>query len=261
MKRILILIALLLLSLGIAFFFFVDSPKKLYNKGKYEEVIELTEKSLSKKITEDDLYYNCAAYLKLNENTESQKKAELYYYLFDNNKDHRISILRTLLFTSEPELAYDAAQEMMELTDFSKSDNIQYYKVLNDNELFTAASKHLSEISQFLSVGEVAFAVINGNAPTWQILSSLDNLYAKEGVSKDFVTAIKLALPIVVRRDGLDYIPILLNDTYDGSADYSIVLGDFYYSVGEDELAIKYWSNAAPIYPEEIQEREKLLSR
>lgn len=261
MKRIIILGTLLLFLISACFLFFHDSVKDLYNKGLYEEVVLKTTKSLNKKITENDLYYNCAALSKLNKKTETREKAELYYYLFEKNKDHRISILRILLFTSEPALAYEAAQEMKNLVTFNKSDNIQYYKVLNDNELFTAASKHLSEISGTLSPGEVAFAVINGNAPTWQILSSLDNLYTKEGVSKDFVSAIKLALPIVVSRDGIDYIPILLKDTYDGSADYSIVLGDFYYAIGEDELAIKYWSNAAPIYPKEIAEREKLISR
>ena len=149
----------------------------------------------------------------------------------------------------------------MRHSSFTKNDNIQYYKVLNDNGFLTAASNHLSEISASLTAGEVAYAVINGNAPTWQIISSLDNLYKAEGVSRNFVSAIKLALPIVVERDGIDYIPILLKDTYDGSPDYSIVLGDFYFAIGERELALKYWNNAASTYPKEIQNREKLFLR
>ena len=260
MKRIFVLFALLL-SLFLLTSCSDNDFKSLYKDSEYERVVEITNNLLSENITEASLYYNFIANYRLSNMLEATKSAELYYYLFDNNKSHRILVLRMMLFNSLPEIAYEAGKELMSLTDFSKNDNIQYYKVLNDNELFTAASKHLSEISSSLTAGEIAYAVINGNAPTWQIISSLDNLYKVEGVSKDFVRAIKLALPIVVERDGIDYISILLKDTYDGSADYSIVLGDFYYAIGESELALNYWSNAAPKDPKEIHNREKLLLR
>lgn len=260
MRRISIILISLLLSLFLLTSCTNSKLKSLYKSEEYEEVLVLASEILDEKITEPALYYACASNYRLNNLKEATRLSELYYYLFDD-KDHRKTILRLMLFNSEPELAYQAALELTSTTVLSKTDNIQYYKVLNDNELYTAASKHLSDLMNQLTPGEAAFAVINGNAPTWQIISSLDNLYAKEGVSKDFVSAIKLALPIVAKSDGLDYIPILLKDTYDGSADYSIVLGDFYYSVGEDELAIKYWNNAAPIYPKVIQEREKLILR
>lgn len=261
MKRKLFLTALLLSLLLLSSCFNQNYPK-LYKKGEYERVAEITDALLKEGIDEKNLYYSTVAQYKLNERETTRKKAELYYYLFDDGpKEHRINVLRLIMYLSEPELAYEAAKELISKSELSKADNIQYYKILNDNSLFTAASKHLAEISPQLTPGEAVFAVINGNAPTWQILSSLDNLYSIEGVSKDFVSAIKLALPIVVSRDGLEYIPILLKDTYDGSADYSIVLGDFYYAVGDNASAIKYWSNAAPIYPDLIREREKLVLR
>lgn len=256
MRRI-IIILLLLLSLSSC-----ESRnfKKLYESGSYELLYSKTSTKLSKGLNEEALYYNALASYKMNDFTTTAKRAELYYYIYEDEDDeNRRSILRLMLYTAEPNLAYEAANELMESYKFNKADSVQYYKILNQIELYTAASKYLSEIRSSFTTAEVAFAVINADAQSWQILAAMEDLYKEEGVSENFLSAAKLAFPMMTKKEGLSSVELFISKTYNKEADYALLLGDFYFSIRDKDKALNYWSDAFKEYPNIVEERSKLI--
>ena len=258
MKRF-ILIFFILLSFFILSSCKKETPYKLYKAGKYQESYDLLSSNDLGKIDEVTLYLKAANLYNLHRYKEARNSAELYYYLFNKDKAHRESILRILLFTDSSELGILSGKELYEMKELTKEGMMQYYKLLNDNGRFTEAETFLSSVSSSLSDNEAFFTIINGNAQSIKLVTTLDEVFNREGLSSNFINLVSLSIPTLIVRGDEDYILPLINRTYSFNPHYALVIGDLYFSLNDYDMAEKYWREASSEFSDGVAERLEII--
>lgn len=221
-----------------------------FREGGYQEILDAAQKELATTIEGEALYYKAAALYQLGRDNEAFRSSFLYFLLNDESSDNYYDSLRIVLHTSPyNDIAIDAGGLLEDNNMLLKQNAIKYYQELVSSGDMNAAEEFFQSIAGSLSVNEVAMMNIVSEAPSGKILSSLESLYGSEGLSKSFIDAMKLAIPLFINRgDGMMLFDLAVHGDGDDPA-YALSLGDLMYSIDETEMARRFWSDAGEAYP------------
>ena len=85
-------------------------------------------------------------------------------------------------------------------------------------------------------------------------------LYDSEGISNNFISMVNKAFNIFSKREYRVKTESFIKETFDGNAQYALIIGDFFYSISEIEKAMYYWNYAKDMYPNAYRNRVEGLN-
>ena len=222
-------------------------------EGDWDRVRTLSQEMINDKgIEKESLYYYSLSSYYTGAYKDAVDASRLYILMYDKNSP---VILKILLYKGISQEAYDAGKRINELNALNSSDKIQLFKVLNDLNYVDEASLLISDLKDTLPVYDYCFALINGNATSMQLLESLEMLYEEEGVSNNFISFADKVFKIFTNREYRTKPQPFIEKTFDGNAQYSMIIGDFYYRISDVEKALYYWDFAKDMYPNAYKTR------
>ena len=235
-----------------------SSLSDLAKDNQWNQVaIEAKRKIDDKGIEKESLYYYAIALYYTGQYEEAIHSARIYILMYDKSSP---VILKILLYKGVSQEAYSAGEVLFDLNAMNSSDKIQFFKVLNDLGRIDEAGLLISDLKNSLPVYDYCFALINGNATSMLILESLEMLYKSEGISNNFLSIADKAFNIFSKREYRVKPQSFIEDTFDGNAQYALIIGDFYYSIMDKDKALYYWSYAKDMYPNAYRTRIENLS-
>ena len=226
--------------------------------GDWDRVKELTTEIIETKgLEKEALYYNALSLYYTKSYNDAVDAARIYILMYDKTNP---IILKILLYKGISQEAYSAGETLIELNAMNSNDKIQFFKVLNDLDRIDEAALLISDLKNSLPVYNYCFALINGNATSMLILESLEMLYKEEGISNNFLSIADKAFNIFSNREYRVKPQSFIEDTFDGNAQYALIIGDFYFSIMEKDKALYYWSYAKDMYPNAYRTRIENLT-
>ena len=231
---------------------------RIAKEGDWERVLQLSDEIISSKgLEKEALYYNAISLYYTGNYVKAVDSSRLYVLMYDDNNP---VILKILLYKGVKEEAYSAGLVLFQNKAMNSSDKTQYFKVLNDLGRIDEASMMISDLMESLPVYDYCFALINGNATSMLILESLEMLYDSEGISNNFISMVNKAFNIFSKREYRVKPESFIKETFDGNAQYALIIGDFFYSISEIEKAMYYWNYAKDMYPNAYRNRVEGLN-
>ena len=231
---------------------------RIAKEGDWERVLQLSDEIISSKgLEKEALYYNAISLYYTGNYVKAVDSSRLYVLMYDDNNP---VILKILLYKGVKEEAYSAGLVLFQNKAMNSSDKTQYFKVLNDLGRIDEASMMISDLKESLPVYDYCFALINGNATSMLILESLEMLYDSEGISNNFISMVNKAFNIFSKREYRVKPESFIKETFDGNAQYALIIGDFFYSISEIEKAMYYWNYAKDMYPNAYRNRVEGLN-
>lgn len=227
----------------------------LYSEGNYSEVYSLTSTVTENKLDSNALYYKALSANRLGYNKEAVDAAYLYVLLNEKSSDEKTSMERIILHYGTKEEALEVGKFLHSEGKLTKDDSIQYYKILNDNKLYSDANEYLNELYIKLSEGEYLFCLINGGAELDQILEALYTSHLNSGTSEAFLASVRMLLPKIKTDMEIEKVSNFFSKTFDGNTKLALIIGDFYFDHGNKEKMKEYWSIAEKDYPEAVSVR------
>ena len=85
-------------------------------------------------------------------------------------------------------------------------------------------------------------------------------LYKSEGISNNFLSIADKAFNIFSKREYRVKPQGFIERTFDGNAQYALIIGDFYFNIQDKDKAIYYWNYAKDMYPNAYRTRIENLS-
>ena len=226
--------------------------------GDWDKVKDITTEIIeSKGLEKEALYYNALSLYYTGNYKEAVDAARIYILMYDKSSP---VILKILLYKGVSQEAYSAGEVLFDLNAMNSSDKIQFFKVLNDLGRIDEAGLLISDLKNSLPVYDYCFALINGNATSMLILESLEMLYKSEGISNNFLSIADKAFNIFSKREYKVKPQGFIESTFDGNAQYALIIGDFYYKIQDKDKAIYYWNYAKDMYPNAYRTRIENLS-
>ena len=226
--------------------------------GDWDKVKDITTEIIeSKGLEKEALYYNALSLYYTGNYKEAVDAARIYILMYDKSSP---VILKILLYKGVSQEAYSAGEVLFDLNAMNSSDKIQFFKVLNDLGRIDEAGLLISDLKNSLPVYDYCFALINGNATSMLILESLEMLYKSEGISNNFLSIADKAFNIFSKREYKVKPQGFIESTFDGNAQYALIIGDFYYKIQDKDKAIYYWNYAKDMYPNAYKTRIENLS-
>lgn len=253
-----------IVSLVFCLFFFASCSKSgistSYSSGEYENAYNKAVIMLSTRLDDDALFYKSLSASRLGYIDRCLDSARLYLLLFNKDNDRTIAMERMILYYGNPSESLQVGEELYSRNSLTKDDSIQYYKLLMDSSQQDRANQLLENIYPTLTSSEYTFCLINGCAPTWQVLDSLRNLYKESGSSDVFLQLVRFAILKLDRETDLRMMQEFLEETFDGNTEYAIILGDFFYDANNSDKTRFYWNIAQSDYPEAIDVRLQVIA-
>ena len=245
-----------------SFLFLVSCNKNdlddIAKTGDWERVKNISTETIeSKGLEKEALYYNALSLYYTGNYKNAVDSARIYILMYDKNSP---VILKILLYKGVSQEAYSAGEILFELNAMNSSDKIQFFKVLNDLGRIDEAGLLISDLKESLPVYDYCFALINGNATSMLIQESLEMLYKEEGISNNFLSIADKAFDIFSKREYRAKPQSFIESTFDGNAQYALIIGDFYYKIQDKDKAIYYWNYAKDMYPNAYKTRIENLS-
>ena len=245
-----------------SFIFLVSCNKNdlddIAKTGDWDKVKDITTEIIeSKGLEKEALYYNALSLYYTGNYKEAVDAARIYILMYDKSSP---VILKILLYKGVSQEAYSAGEVLFDLNAMNSSDKIQFFKVLNDLGRIDEAGLLISDLKNSLPVYDYCFALINGNATSMLILESLEMLYKSEGISNNFLSIADKAFNIFSKREYSVKPQGFIESTFDGNAQYALIIGDFYYKIQDKDKAIYYWNYAKDMYPNAYKTRIENLS-
>lgn len=230
-----------------------DIFEDIAKQGDWERVRTLsTEKIETDGLEKETLYYNALSLYYTGNYEKAVDSSRLYILMYDKNSP---VILKILLYKGLTQEAYSVGEKLRELNAMNSSDKTQFFKILNALGKIDEASLLISDLKESLPVYDYCFALINGNATSMLILESLVMLYKQEGISNSFLSIAEKALTIFSNREYRTKPQAFIEETFDGNAQYSLIIGDFFYRISDKEKALYYWNFAKDMYPNAYKTR------
>ena len=221
--------------------------------GDWERVKTLSTEILeSKGLDKEPLFYNAVSLYYTGNYAKAVDSSRIYILMYEKNNP---VILKILLYKGVPEEAYSSGEILKSLNAMNSSDKIQYFKVLNDLGRIDEASLLISDLKENLPIYDYCFALLNGNATSMQLLDSLDLLYEEEGVSNNFLSIVDKAFNLFTNREYRVKPQAFIEKTFDGNAQYALIIGDFFYRINDRQKANYYWNYAKDMYPNAYKTR------
>lgn len=230
----------------------------LYNDGSYKEVYSLASTVTENKLDSTALYYKALSANRLGYNEESVKAAYLFVLLNDGSSDEKTAMERIILHYGEKEEALEVGKLLYSEGKLTKDDSIQYYKVLNDNRLYSNANDYLNELYMMLSDSEYLFCLINGGAELDIILEALNTINLNSGTSESFLTSIRMLLTKIDEPEEVVKLSRFFDKTFDGNTKYALIIGDFYFDHNNSAKMLYYWDIAKKDFPEAVKVRRSV---
>lgn len=245
-----------------SFLFLVSCNKNdlddIAKTGDWERVKNISTETIeSKGLEKEALYYNALSLYYTGNYKNAVDSARIYILMYDKTSP---VILKILLYKGVSQEAYSAGEILFELNAMNSSDKIQFFKVLNDLGRIDEAGLLISDLKESLPVYDYCFALINGNATSMLIQESLEMLYKEEGISNNFLSIADKAFNIFSKREYRAKPQSFIESTFDGNAQYALIIGDFYYKIQDKDKAIYYWNYAKDMYPNAYKTRIENLS-
>ena len=245
-----------------SFLFFVSCNKNdlddIAKTGDWERVKNISTETIeSKGLEKEASYYNPLSLYYTGNYKNAVDSARIYILMYDKTSP---VILKILLYKGVSQEAYSAGEILFELNAMNSSDKIQFFKVLNDLGRIDEAVLLISDLKESLPVYDYCFALINGNATSMLIQESLEMLYKEEGISNNFLSIADKAFNIFSKREYRANPQSFIESTFDGNAQYALIIGDFYYKIQDKDKAIYYWNYAKDMYPNAYKTRIENLS-
>ena len=235
-----------------------DNLGSLYDDQDFKSVYERSSLILKEKLDDEALYYEALSANRLGLYEDAVTAARLYALLFNDNYDEARSMEKLVLHYGERDVALSAGESLLSKGSMDKEDLIQFYKVLMDNGLYTEANIFLEELSGKLTKVEYAFCLINGNAPIWQIINSIAEIYNSEGCSQNYLSAVRLAISKAESEIELESMELYLEQAFDGNTQFALIIGDFFYNLGNRKKMEYYWNLAKKDFPEAVDTRLRI---
>lgn len=245
-----------------SFLFLVSCNKNdlddIAKTGDWDRVKEITTDLIeSKGLEKKALYYNALSLYYTGNYKGAVDSARIYILMYDKTSP---VILKILLYKGFSQEAYSAGEILFDLNAMNSSDKIQFFKVLNDLGRIDEAGLLITDLKESLPVYDYCFALINGNATSMLIEESLEMLYKEEGISNNFLSIADKAFNIFSNREYRVKPQAFIESTFDGNAQYALIIGDFYYKIQDKDKAIYYWNYAKDMYPNAYKTRIENLS-
>ncbi|MBQ0071211.1 MAG: hypothetical protein KBS81_05050 [Spirochaetales bacterium] len=220
--------------------------KSYINSNSYQELYEVTTTQLEKSLSTDALYYKAVACYYLDKEEECANLTNLCLKL---SSDDRTRLLKMLLYKGALDEACTSGAELYQLNVMNSSDKVQYYRVLLKNNQMDTARSLIDELHGILTPYEYAYAVVTNKYPTQTMLDATLEVYRDEGITTRFLTLTKEILTIGTDRLHDKMLEAFIDETFDGSPQYALILGDFYYDNGYKNKALSYWAYIKDLFP------------
>lgn len=232
--------------------------KGLYEKREYEKILEHASIVNSNHIEEDALYYKSLCLYVMGDMEGAFNSSYLYTLLFDEKSDYYRDANKIVLHSadkSDDEIALESYEYLRDTDQLSKNNKIvSYQRLVRQGEKEEADRLYL-ELKNLLTTYEETLMHITAENDSERIVNSLFSLYEEKGLSEDFISAMKLAIPLFINRNEGSSLMPLVNKGNLGDDSYSMLIGDLMYSLGNTSMARFYWKQASDSFPDEIEIR------
>ena len=230
-----------------------SSLSDLAKDNQWNQVaIEAKSRIDEKGIDKETLYYYAIALYYTGQYEEAIHSARIYILMYDNSSP---AILKILLYKASLEEAYEVGIKLKEEDLLNSSDKIQLFKIITSLGRESEEEEMRRELEATLSPYNYCFALLNAKSSSSNLISGLELLHENEGISTNFLYVVDKVFNLISTREDRGAIDSFIENTFDGNAQYALIIGDYYYKTNDNEKALSYWQKASSIYPNAYKTR------